>query len=321
MPFRDLLDARLPEGAVLSMHPRFDEAAVIPDLAGAEVFVGPAFTPEMGRAARRLRLVHVAGAGVDAVDRAALPPGTILANTFHHGRSIAEYAAMALLALNRELLVQDRELRAGRWHSSVYDPALSAPPVLAGQTVGLIGFGHIGGLAWERLRGFGMRGVAVGSRARPDDRERAGRNGLEWLGGPDRLHELLAGSDAVIVSVPLGPATEGLIGAAELAAMKPSALLVNVGRGPLVDERALYEALRDRRIRGAAIDVWYRYPAAGERTAEPSRFPFGELDNVLMTPHSSGVTAETYTGRIGDIAANITRLAEGGPLERVVARA
>jgi phosphoglycerate dehydrogenase-like enzyme len=155
----------------------------------------------------------------------------------------------------------------------------------------------------------------VAGRALP---ERA-RLGLDWIGQPDRLPELLTKSDAVVLSAPLTAETEGMIGAAELRGMKATAVLVNVGRGPLVSERALYEALRDREIAGAAIDVWYSYPVAGS-TAEPSRYPFGELDNVLLTPHVSGLTAETYRGRIGDIVANISRLASGERLENVVVR-
>ena len=100
--------------------------------------------------------------------------------------------------------------------------------------------------------------------------------------------------------------------------MRRGAVLVNVGRGPLVEEKALYEALRDGDIAGAAIDVWYGYPTSGA-TAAPSELPFKELPNVLMTPHSSGMTRQTFMGRAADIAANMRRLAAGEPLGNVVA--
>ena len=109
----------------------------------------------------------------------------------------------------------------------------------------------------------------------------------------------------------------GLIGATELATMGASAFLVNVGRGPIVDEQALYTALRDGTIAGAAIDVWYDYPASGH-TGSPSALPFHELPTVLMTPHSSGVTRQTFVGRTADITANIGRFAAGRPLHNVV---
>jgi len=311
VPFRDLLEEGTPAGTVVSMHDRFDERRLVEDLRDADVFVGPRFTPAMGAAAPALRLVQVAGAGTDGIAVDALPAGARCANAFHHGRSIAEYVAMALVALSRRVLEQDAALRRGIWRSPVYDAAIPQPSTLAGKTAGLVGFGHIGTRIWRLLRAFGMRGVAIASRPRAE------REGLDWIGGPDRLPELLAEADAVILSAPLSPATEGMIGAGELAAMKRSALLVNVGRGPLADERALYEALRDRTIVGAALDVWYAYPSTGN-TAEPSRFPFGELDSVLLTPHTSGVTTDTFRARVRDVAANITRLAGGERLENLV---
>jgi phosphoglycerate dehydrogenase-like enzyme len=313
LPFRELLTELTPANTTISMYPRFDAEAVVGDLPDAEVFVGPKFTLAMGTAARRLRLVQVAGAGTDGVDRTALPAGVACANTFHHGQSIAEYVAMALIMLNRGILAQDSALRAGQWHSSVYDASLVQPSTLAGQTVGLVGFGHNGTLIWNLLRRFAMRGIAVAARNLPD----ATAHGLDWIGTPDRLSALLTEADAVVLSVPLGPETEGMIGAAELRAMKSSAVLVNIGRGPLIDEQALFEALRDREIGAAALDVWYRYPQESNK-AEPSRFPFGQLDNVLMTPHVSGVTADTFRGRVADIAGNITRLANNQPLKNLV---
>ncbi len=201
-----------------------------------------------------------------------------------------------------------------RWDSPAYDPSVPWPDALDGATVGFVGFGHIGARAWQRFDVFGARGVAVTRRGGID----ATANGLAWAAGIAELGALLAESDAVVVSTPLTPATTGLIGAPELAAMRDTALLVNVGRGPVVDQDALYAALRDGVIGGAAIDVWYDYPAAGAESA-PSPHPFHELDNVLMTPHSSGLTRQTFTRRVHDIAANIGRLAAGEPLRNVVA--
>ena len=100
----------------------------------------------------------------------------------------------------------------------------------------------------------------------------------------------------------------------------PDGVLINVGRGPLVNERALFDALRNGDVRAAAIDVWYRYPAGPGATTAPATLPFGELANVLMTPHSSGVTTDTFIGRTDDIAANIGRLARGETLRNVIGR-
>lgn len=132
-----------------------------------------------------------------------------------------------------------------------------------------------------------------------------------------RLDRLLRESDIVVVSAPLTASTEGMIGAEQLHALGPDGVLINVGRGPLVQERALYEALLEGRIRAAAIDVWYRCPGPDGRAA-PSGLPFAALTNVLITQHSSGVTHNTFRGRVDDIAANIVRLQRGEPLRNVV---
>ena len=108
-----------------------------------------------------------------------------------------------------------------------------------------------------------------------------------------------------------------MIGDAQLRALGPDGVLINVGRGPLVQERALYDALAGGVIRAAAIDVWYRYPS-GDDVSPPSELPFADLPNLLMTPHSSGVTRDTFTGRVDDIVANIGRLQRGEPLRNVV---
>ena len=108
-----------------------------------------------------------------------------------------------------------------------------------------------------------------------------------------------------------------MIGAPQLQALGPDGVLINVGRGPLVQQRALYDALSCGVIRSAAIDVWYRYPA-GDDISAPADLPFADLPNLLMTPHSSGVTRDTFTGRVDDVVANIGRLQRGEPLRNVV---
>ncbi|WP_376966736.1 2-hydroxyacid dehydrogenase [Azospirillum sp. A26] len=312
LPHRALMEAQLPAGTVVSWHPAFDEAAVAADLPGADVFVGPRFTAAMGAAADSLRLVHVGGAGYDGIDGKALPAGVLCANTFCHEFSIAEYVAATSVVMRRQLLQQDRELRRGHWDSSVYELQRSQLGSLAGATVGIVGYGHIGSHVWKLMRAFGASGVAVTSRP-----ARAEGEGLNWVAGTDGLDRLLAESDIVVLCLPLLPETRHLIGKAQLAAMKPDALLVNVSRGPLVDPEALYDALKERRIGGAVIDVWYQYPNGGAH-AQPAALPFDTLDNILMTPHISGVTTQTFQGRVRDVAANIARLAAGEPLRNPV---
>lgn len=282
-------------------------------VAQADVVVTGHLPAEVAAAATRLKLVQTPGAGYEGIAFDALPPGVIVANTFHHGRSIAEYVVMATLALMRDLVPSDRALRAGRWRSVRYDPTIQRPDTLRGKTVGVIGLGEIGREVVRLFTVFDTRCVAI----RRDPGRGSEGVTLDWLGGPDRLHDLCAESDVVVVTVPLSSETRSLIGARELAAMKPTALVVNVARGPVIDEDALYTTLVERRIAGAALDVWWRYPDSSGK-GEPSSRPFAELDNVVLTPHVSGVTTETFAGRVVDIARNIDRLVAGEPLANVV---
>ncbi|MEV4034689.1 2-hydroxyacid dehydrogenase [Streptomyces umbrinus] len=314
-PLREQFEADLPGRTTVSWPDPADTAAVVAALRDADVLVSGVCSPEMAAAGKGLRLVHAAGAGIDKIDVAALPPGTLVANTFHHEDSIAEYVVAATVLLRRGFLRQDAALRRGTWDSPAHSPGTPWPDALADTTIGFVGFGHIGARTWQRFRAFGARGVAVTRRGDVD----AVAEKLVWAGRVDDLDALLDTADVVVVSVPLSERTTGLIGAPELARMGGSAVLVNVGRGPVVDEDALYAALRDGVIGGAAIDVWYDYPASGN-TGAPSRHAFHELPNVLMTPHSSGLTRQTFARRMSDITANIRRLAAGEGLHNVVER-
>jgi len=284
-----------------------DEAGIVTELADVDVLVALAFTGEMGAVARRLRLVQVPGAGVDRIDRAALPAGTHLANAYAHETGIAEYVLGAILALRRELVRLDAELRRGSWASqwAVGLPAPSVWPELTGRTLGILGYGRIGQEVARRARAFGMDALAVRrDPAQPDP------HGLASVRGPDAVDDVIARADVLVVALPLTPETRGLLDARRLGAMRRTAILVNVSRAQIVDEDALYTALAERRIAGAALDVWYRYPTAVGPTLPATR-PFHTLPNVLMTPHVAGWTDGMLDGRARLIAENIRRVSRG----------
>lgn len=285
-----------------------DPEALRRELADADALLCNRLEPGDTDGAGRLRLVQALSAGADRVDPAAVPPGCTLCNLFGHEQAMAEWALMAMLALSRRLLTYDRRLREGDWAAN-----LPWELELSGRVAATIGYGHIGRRVAELARAVGMDVVAATRSPSP------GRaDGLRRLAGLDELGDVLSEADFAVVAVPSTPDTRGLIGAAELERLGADGYLVNVARGDVVDERALYEALRDRVIAGAAIDVWYRYPRGGARTL-PSDQPIHELDNVLMAPHVSGRTTGTQERRAAFLAEQLRRLEEGRPLENVLA--
>jgi phosphoglycerate dehydrogenase-like enzyme len=231
-----------------------------------------------------------------------------------HETGIAEYVLGAMIALSRDFDRVDAHLRAGRWDSQ-WAPGVPPPPVwpeLSGRTLGILGYGGIGQAVARRARAFDMQVCAI--------RRHVGQmtgHDLTFLGGMQSLDEVLRRSDYLAITLPLTPETRGLLGAPQLGLMKPTAFIINVSRAPIVDEDALYEALSEQRIRGAALDVWYRYPSAPGPTL-PSRRAFQDLPNVLMTPHVSGWTDGMLEARATLIAENIRRTALGQPPENLV---
>jgi phosphoglycerate dehydrogenase-like enzyme len=284
-----------------------EEDELLPRLSEVDVVVTLTFTPAMGAAASRLRLVQVPGAGVDRVDRRALPASAVVANAYGHDRGIAEYVLGAMLAWNHRFVSVDASLRGGRWEAAWSHDAPPPPfvPELGGKTLGILGYGRIGQAVARRARAFDMTVHAIRREPKGTSAE-----GLASLVGPEGLEALLRGADYVAITLALTPETRGMIGARQLALMKRSAVLINVARGEVVDEDALYEALAGGTIAGAALDVWYRYPAAPGPTL-PSRRSFHELSNVLMTPHVSGWTEGMLEARAAVIAGNIARIARG----------
>jgi phosphoglycerate dehydrogenase-like enzyme len=258
----------------------------------------------------KARLFHAPAAGTDAVNTALLPTACSLANCFGHENAIAEYVIAALLMRHVPLARADQDLRQQRWtYWAGQEAALRTE--LGSQTIGLLGFGHIAQALALRAKAFGMR-VHVANRS-PIEHSTVDQS---WT--LDGLHDFMSLADAVVVSLPLTENTQGLVDARAIASMRPDAVLINVGRGAVIDEKALYEALAARRIGGAVIDTWYQYPTPTQPECAPSQYDFSALDNVLMTPHMSGWTAGTVRRRQETLADNIERLSRDEPLINVL---
>jgi phosphoglycerate dehydrogenase-like enzyme len=286
-----------------------DEAGIIRRLNDADVLVTMGFSARMAEAAPQLRLVQIPGAGLDRVDRAALRPGTYLANAYGHEAGIAEYVIGAMIALSRSFARLDARLRQGEWESqwAIGRAAPALWPELAGKTLGILGFGHIGQALARRALALEMRVCAMRSLAMP-----RAPTGIAFVGGPERLDDALREADFLAITLPLSPATHHLLNERRLRLLKPSAILINVGRAEICEQAALYQALVSGRIAGAALDVWYRYPNAAEPTL-PATHPFHTLGNVMMTPHVSGWTEGMLEARARLIAGNIARISRSEP--------
>jgi phosphoglycerate dehydrogenase-like enzyme len=290
---------RLPDAEIVVVD---DRAALADALRGADAVACHRLAAADLVHAERLRLVQALSAGADAIERDALPRGAVLCVVGGHERAIAEWVLMALLALPRQLLRFDRDLRRGVWHRHGDERLDLGEPELEGQTLCVIGHGQIG-------REVGRLAAAAGAVVAPVSRS---------LGNLGELASTLQRSDFAAVCVALTPQTRGLVGARELQALGGRGYLVNVARGAVVDEDALYAALRDGTIAGAALDVWWRYPDEPGDVVPPSARPFHELDNVLMTPHVSGRSRRTTERRRQFVAEQLERFARGEPLRNVV---
>lgn len=276
----------------------------------ADVVIANSISPD--EAPRlRCRLVHVPGAGAEQIATAALPAGTTVCNVHGHEVPIAEFTLHAILEHQLQLWKYPQRLDAEAWAASY--AARAQHDEVHGKTLAIVGFGHIGQEIARRARAFGMHVVAVTRRGRPGAAELAN----ETVAVP-ALDALLPRVSALVICCPLDDSTRGLIGQRQLEALPPGALLVNVARAEVVDEQALYEALRSGRLGRAVLDVWYQYPKKDQPAVPPSRWPLHELPNVRATPHISAITPALLDRRYAFMARNIERLQHGQPLENVI---
>ena len=286
---------------------RLPEAAV-----NADILVSNRWLAEYPPAPK-LRLVQSVATGVELIDLATLPRGCTVCNSFGHETAIAEYVVMAMLALHHRFFQIAGEFRErGSWATSWVQSGKPHGEV-RGSTLGIVGYGRVGREVARRAAPFGCR-ILAANRS-PRDAE----PGVERLYPLTELDRMLPQCDTVAICTALGPETTGLIDERRLALMKPGVFLINIARGQVIDEDALYAALRDGRLGGAAIDVWWQYPSPAEPNLRGSRHPFHELPNVIVTPHNSGWTSGMVRRRWDEIADNMARFVRGDSLINLVA--
>jgi len=253
--------------------------------------------------APQVRWVHSKAAGLDTMLFPALieSPVPLTNGSGVFSQSLGEFVLAAVLYFAKDFRRMVRNQMAGRWEQ--FDVV-----EVTGQTVGIVGYGDIGRAAATRLRAMGLRILAV---------RRQGPSLynvdplVDRIYNPDRRVEMIAQCDYVVAAAPLTPDTRGLIGEAEFAAMKPNAVVINVGRGPVIDEAAMMRALTEGRIKGAGLDVFDQEPL-------PEGHPFYRLENVLLSPHCADHTADWQEQAMRFFLQQFERYRTGEPLLNVV---
>jgi phosphoglycerate dehydrogenase-like enzyme len=276
----------------------------IPD---AEVFIGWTLRPEQLAAARQLRWVHSPAAAVHTlIFPEFVASSVVLTNAREvHGPVVAEHVIALIFALAKRIPDCVNLQRQHSWgQQALWSPG-PPPREVAGDTLGLVGLGSIGREVARRAAALGMQVVAT--------REHANKpaENVSAVYGPAELPRLLAESDYVVLAAPTTVGTHKLINAATLAQMKSTAFLINVARGSLLDEVALAEVLRSRRIAGAALDVFDEEPL-------PAGSELWDIPNLLITPHSAGITEKLWERHCQLIRQNLRRYLAGEPLLQVV---
>jgi phosphoglycerate dehydrogenase-like enzyme len=298
-----LLD-RLPEPVdiLAGNDPEFATAQA----AGAEVILVGSSEGDLLRTtfplAHNVRWIHSMSAGVEKILFPELVerPVPLTNGKGVFTNALAEFALASILFFAKDLRQLVRNQQAGQWKQFDIE-------VIRGQVLGIVGYGDIGRESARLARAFGMKVVAVRRRAALSNQD----PDLERTSSPDGLREMLAICDYVLVTTPLTPETRGMIGESELGVMKTSAVIINLGRGPVIVESALIAALASRKIRGAALDVFDEEPL-------PEGHPFYGLDNVLLSPHSADHTVGWADLAMHVFIENFKRFRNGQPLLNIV---
>jgi phosphoglycerate dehydrogenase-like enzyme len=254
-----------------------------------------------------LRLVQTMSAGVDSIDFNGIPEQVIVCgNVGAYSEQIAEHAFGMIICLARNLVVRNEQLRKGIFDHSVDGIFLS------GKTIGIIGTGGIGQSVAKLAKAFGMKTMGINS---------SGKSAafFDHVSSMDGLNQLLSHSDVVVIAIPLTIKTINLINESNLALTKPRCILINVARGPIINEKALYDHLRANPGFKAGLDVWWRYPSSSKEPFS-QHFPFFDLPNFLGSPHNSGDIPESEELALNNAIKNIERFIRREPLKGIAKR-
>lgn len=306
------LRIKLPDHEIILLDQKSD--TIFEDVADIDIMIGANASDKLIESAHNLKLFHVPWVGLDRINFPALQKkNVIICNCKWNDTIVAEYALTLLLTYLKHIVPIHNSFSTGSWKLRPTPSRL-----LFGSKVLLIGFGSIGQELAKMLQPFTKRIIAL--RNNPDKTTSSERELVQKVIGWDTYFEEVKDIDYIVVSLPLTPQTEGILSKNRLKAIKQGAILVNVGRGKTIDEEGLYEVLKSKHLGGAAIDTWYNYISSTDSEPfYPSRFPFQELDNIIMSPHRAATFSDTTTDNLQeDIIFNITSFVSHKPLRNVI---
>ena len=287
----------------------------IPDPAEYHILVAGTPSEEQLNASPNLHTVIIPWTGVSEKTLNLLlgHPHLSLHNMHHNTPTTAESALTLLFAAAKQLVPIERKFREHDWRPR-YGP--NPAMLLSGKTILMLGFGSIGQNIARVCQAMGMSILAI----RRNPSAPTPKDIQTEVHSSDELHKLLPNVNILMVTLPLTDETRGMIGKEELGSLPPDAIVVNVGRGPVIDQEALYKALKNGSLHSAGIDVWYNYPPdeASRKHTPPADFPFHKLDNVVMSPHRGGGAKEVEVLRMAGLAKLLNAVARGEPIPNKV---
>ncbi|NHJ38690.1 MAG: hypothetical protein FK731_01565 [Asgard group archaeon] len=326
----DLLSDKLPKeikiiarirGEDYNNIPPNQDPEIINECKDADILIGPYVTEEiLSNAGERLKLIFIPWTGVDRLDFDLIKKYNIpVANSHGNARTVAEFTIALLLTSAKNIIHHDKLLRKGDWSSRFQKmPSI----IIRNKTIGLLGVGAIGTECAKLLQGFDVK--IIGCRKNPSKTTKEQMSLIEKIFSLEELDDFLKESDIIINSLPLTRETEKFLGENEFKKMRNGTIIINVGRGKTIDEKALYEAIKTGKLFAAGLDPQWNYPARtsvprradGEVSSDekyyPSDYPIHEFDNVVLSPHRAAHVVEGYEqAHWQDVIENIIRIYEG----------
>jgi phosphoglycerate dehydrogenase-like enzyme len=305
--WKKIYKKELPDDIELIFPTEFNAETLLDLAPEADVAVGYKFSQAFLEKAVRLKHIQVPWTGSETLDFDLLKkyPNITVSNSHSNSLAIAEHAVALLMAATKRITYSDIYMRKGDW-TPRYETDNGF--WVTGKTLGVIGYGAIGKKVAKMVKsGFRMKILAIKRNPENTDFDDI----YDYLGGPENLSYVLKESDFILIALPLTEETKGLIGSDELKLMKRTAILVNISRGSIIDEKALYNHLKSKNIFACGSDVWYNYPKDRKNPVDIfQNYPFEELENLVMTPHAAFKVSDREKTFAEDIITNILLISQ-----------